>query len=147
MVFLTRSTQKVPRLVMDHAHFMGALPRQLISLSVVFTEDPRAAGPGCTVITQVAEGWYQVVAEFGFVEIPDLRLALSRAKGLHPEVDLDKAIFVASRDLIVHREGSRALRRRRMALFAWLFRNAVKAVDRFNLPPKNVIEIARQIEI
>jgi KUP system potassium uptake protein len=147
MVFLTRSTQKVPRLVMDHAHYMGALARQLISLSVVFTENPRAAGSGCTVITQVAEGWYQVVAEFGFVEIPDLRLALSRATGLHPAIDLDQAIFVASRDLVVHREGSRALRRRRMALFAWLFRNAVKAVDRFNLPPKNVIEIARQIEV
>jgi KUP system potassium uptake protein len=147
MVFLTRSTQKVPRLVMDHVHYMGALPRQLISLSVVFTENPRAAGSGCAVITQVAEGWYQVVAEFGFVEIPDLRLALSRAEGLHPGVDLEHAIFVASRDLVVHREGSTALRRRRMALFAWLFRNAVKAVDRFNLPPNNVIEVARQIEV
>ena len=119
----------------------------ILALPVYATAQTTSGSAGCTVITQVAEGWYQVVAEFGFVEIPDLRLALSRAKGLHPEVDLDKAIFVASRDLIVHREGSRALRRRRMALFAWLFRNAVKAVDRFNLPPKNVIEIARQIEI
>jgi K+ transporter len=34
-----------------------------------------------------------------------------------------------------------------LALFAFLYRNAVKAVDRFNLPPHNVVEIARQIEI
>jgi KUP system potassium uptake protein len=35
----------------------------------------------------------------------------------------------------------------RLALFAFLFRNSVKMVDRFNLPPKNTVEISRQIEI
>jgi KUP system potassium uptake protein len=34
-----------------------------------------------------------------------------------------------------------------MALFAFLYRNSVKVVDRFNLPPEHVVEIARQIEI
>jgi KUP system potassium uptake protein len=34
-----------------------------------------------------------------------------------------------------------------MALFAFLYRNSVKVVDRFNLAPDNVVEIARQIEI
>jgi len=34
-----------------------------------------------------------------------------------------------------------------MALFAFLYRNSVKVVDRFNLVPANVVEIARQIEI
>jgi KUP system potassium uptake protein len=35
----------------------------------------------------------------------------------------------------------------RLALFAFLYRNSVKLVDRFNLAPENVIEIARQIAI
>jgi len=35
----------------------------------------------------------------------------------------------------------------RLALFAFLYRNSVKVVDRFSLTPENVIEIARQIEI
>jgi KUP system potassium uptake protein len=35
----------------------------------------------------------------------------------------------------------------RLALFAFLYRNAVKAVDRFNLPSENVVEIGRQIEV
>ena len=43
--------------------------------------------------------------------------------------------------------GSRAVRGARLALFAFLYRNAVKIVDRFNLPPQNVVEIARQVEI
>jgi len=147
MVFLTRSTQKVSRLIMDHVHFMGALPRHVIALSVLFEETPRVAGPACTVINKVAEGWWQVVAQFGYVEIPDLRGALERAQGIDVSIDLDKAVFVASRDLVVHKPGSKILRGGRLALFAFLYRNAVKAVDRFNLPPHNVVEIARQIEI
>ena len=29
----------------------------------------------------------------------------------------------------------------RLKVFAWLYRNAVKMTDRFDLPPKNVIAI------
>jgi len=147
MIFLTRSTHKVSRLTMDHVHFMGALPRHVISLSVVFADTPRVAAPNCTVVSKVAEGWWQVVAQFGFVEIPDLTHALREVQGMDAAIDLDHAVFIASRDLIVHKPGSKALRGRRLALFAFLYRNAVKAVDRFHLPPQNVVEIARQLEI
>ena len=147
IVFLTRSTQRVPRLIMDHARFIGALPRHIIALSVVFEETPRASGPECTVITQVAPGWWRLTAHFGFIEIPDLRQALRRVQGLPADLHLDDAVFVASRDLVVPAASSGRLRRRRVAAFAFLYRNAVKAVDRFNLPPRNVVEIARQIEI
>jgi KUP system potassium uptake protein len=123
------------------------LPKHLITLNVVFEETPRSGGPACRVIQHVAEGWWQLVAQFGFVEIPDLHRALREAKGLDASIDLDNAIFVASRDLVVHKRGSKVLRRGRLGLFAFLYRNAVKAVDRFNLPPKNVVEIARQVEI
>jgi KUP system potassium uptake protein len=147
MIFLTRSAHKVSRLTMDHVHFMGALPRHVISLSVVFADTPRVVAPNCTVVSKVAEGWWQVVAQFGFVEIPDLTRALREVQGMDATIDLDHAVFIASRDLIVHKPGSKALRGRRLALFAFLYRNAVKAVDRFHLPPQNVVEIARQLEI
>jgi KUP system potassium uptake protein len=54
---------------------------------------------------------------------------------------------VGTRDLVVHKPGSTVLRGWRLALFAFLYRNSVKVVDRFNLAPENVVEIARQIEI
>jgi KUP system potassium uptake protein len=146
-VFLTRSLQKIPRLVIDHVHFAGALPEHVITLSVVFEDAPRIEGPRCAVIDRVGDGVWHVVARFGFIEIPDLQAALKQAAGLDAAIDLDGAIFVASRDLVVHRFDSRLMRRLRLALFAFLYRNAVKIVDRFNLPPDNVVEIARQVEI
>src|ERR1700691_4471350 len=71
-VFLTRSTQKVSGLMIAHAHFVGVLPRNAVALSVVFESTPRIAGPVCTVVDKLGEGLWQVVARFGFFEIPDL---------------------------------------------------------------------------
>ena len=59
----------------------------------------------------------------------------------------DKAMFVGTRDLVVRKQESARLSGWRLALFAFLYRNSVKIVDRFNLAPENVIEISRQIEI
>jgi KUP system potassium uptake protein len=147
-VFLTRSPQKVSRLIMDHAHFVGVLPRHAIALNVVFEAIPRVIGPKCLVVEHIGEGLWHVVARFGFFEIPDLRLALGHAYGFDAAIDLDKAMFVGTRDLVVSKSsGKAALKGWRMALFAFLYRNSVKVVDRFNLAPENVVEIARQIEI
>ena len=146
-VFLTRSTQKVSRLIMDHARFVGALPHHAIALSVVFENTPRIVGPKCSLVENTGEGLWHVVARFGFFEIPDLRSALSHAQGLDKAIDLDDAWFVGTRDLVVCKAVRPALKGWRMGLFAFLYRNSVKMVDRFNLQPEKVIEIARQIEI
>jgi KUP system potassium uptake protein len=146
-VFLTRSTQKVSLLIMDHARFTGVLPRHAIALSVIFENVPRISGPNCSVIDNVGEGLWHVAARFGFFEIPDIRRALNQLHGLDAAVDFEKALFVGTRDLIVHRPENPTLTGWRLTLFAFLYRNSVKVVDRFNLPPHNAIEIARQIEI
>jgi KUP system potassium uptake protein len=147
MVFLTRSTQKVSRLIREHAHFAGALPRYAIALSVVFEPTPRVEGPKCTLVEHIGEGLWHVTARFGFFEIPDLRAALHHAHGLDQAIDIDKAMFVGTRDLVVSKSTDPALKGWRMVLFAFLYRNSVKVVDRFNLAPENVVEVARQIEI
>jgi KUP system potassium uptake protein len=146
-IFLTRSAQKVSRVIMDHARFVGVLPRNAVALSVVFENTPRIVGPTCTAIEHVGEGVWHVVARFGFLEIPDLRQALLRTHGLGANVDFDKALFVGTRDLVVAKRDHASLSSWRLMLFAFLYRNSVKLVDRFNLEPEKVIEIARQIEI
>jgi len=147
MVFLTRSNQKVSRLVMDHAHFTGVLPRHAIALGIVFENVPRISGPRCSKVEKVGEGLWHVIARFGFFEIPDLRAALNQVRSLDAAIDVDHAVFVAARDLVVRKPRSSALKSWRVSLFAFLYRNSAKIVDRFNLPPDRVIEVARQIEI
>jgi KUP system potassium uptake protein len=146
-VFLTRSSQKVSRVIMDHARYVGVLPRNAIALSVVFENTPRVLGPTCTVVDNVGEGLWHVIARFGFLEIPNLPQALARTRGFGAAIDFDQAVFFGTRDLVVSKRKNASMRGWRLVLFAFLYRNSVKIVDRFSLEPENVIEIARQIEI
>ncbi|HUE12035.1 MAG TPA: KUP/HAK/KT family potassium transporter, partial [Steroidobacteraceae bacterium] len=147
MVFLTRSNQKVSRLVIEHVRFSGVLPRHAIALGIVFENVPRISGPRCSMVEKVGEGLWHVVARFGFFEIPDLGAALNQVQSLDTAIDVDHAVFVAARDLVVRKPNGSLLKSWRVSLFAFLYRNSAKIVDRFNLPPDRVIEIARQIEI
>jgi KUP system potassium uptake protein len=146
-VFITRSNQRVSRLIVDHAHYTGVLPERTIALSIRFENTPRIVGPKCSVVETLGEGIWLVAARFGFFEIPDLRAALNNAHGLDPPIDFDGALFIAARDLVVPDPHARAIKGWRVALFAFLYRNSAKIVDRFNLPPERVVEVARQIEI
>jgi KUP system potassium uptake protein len=146
-IFLTRTYQKIPPLLIDHVKHMGALHRSVIALTVLFEESPRIAEESRCSAEPIAAGIWRVTMRFGFVEIPDLTAALKRVKDLDPSVDLDNAIYFATRDLVVPKRGTSLLNRLRLPLFAFLYRNAVKVVDRFSLPPDQAVEIARQIEI
>jgi KUP system potassium uptake protein len=146
-IFLTRTYQKIPPLLIDHVKHMGALHRSVIALTVLFEESPRIAEEGRCGVELIAEGIWRATIRFGFVEIPDLMAALKRIKSLDRSIDLDNAIYFATRDLVVPRRGASLLARGRLPLFSFLYRNAVKVVDRFNLPPDRVVEIARQIEV
>ncbi len=146
-IFLSRGIQRIPRQIMDYARFTGALPRNVIALSVVFETVPRLRGTSCTVVEGMGMGLWHAVAKFGFIEIPDLRRALEQIPELRGVIDFDNAIFVGTRDLVVRKPGSRVLGGWRLHLFAYLYRNAAKIMDRFNLPAHNVVEIGRQIEI
>jgi len=146
-VFLTRTDQKIPPLVMDHVKHMGALHQSVIALTVVFEETPRVSDEERFVLEPLAEGMWRVTLRFGFIEIPDLRLALRLVKPLDPSIDLDNAIYFATRDLVVSKARGPRYPAWRRPVFAFLYRNAVKVVDRFNLPAGDVVEIARPIEI
>jgi KUP system potassium uptake protein len=146
-VFLTRSMQKIPRILVEHIAQMGALHRSAVTLRVVFEETPRIADSERWTVEPIGPGVWQGVIRFGFIEIPDLRLALESIRHLDVAVDLDHAVYFGTRDLVVRKAGSKILRQGRLQLFAFLYRNAVKVVDRFHLPVQNVVEIARMIEI
>jgi KUP system potassium uptake protein len=126
---------------------MGSLHERVVMLTVQFEEIPRVSEEQRCHAEHIAEGLWRATLRFGFVEIPDLRRALANLRHLDPAIDTDNGVYFAARDLIVRKPGHAALSHWRLPLFAFLYRNAVKAVDRFNLPPRNVVEIARKIEV
>ncbi len=146
-VFLTRSTSGLPRAIIEHVHYMGALQEVVVALTVVFEHRPRIPDASRFSVEVFGDGVCRVTIRYGFVEKPDLGACLEVIKDQLDGVDVDNAIFFGTRDSVAPHIGAPHLAAWRLPVFAFIYRNAVKAVDRFNLPASRVIEVSRQIEI
>ncbi len=146
-IFLTRITGAIPPLMILHVSQIGVLPETVIALTVRFADIPRVSLSNRLELVRIFEGFWYLTVHYGFVEIPDLPSALRAAKDLGCPVDLDTAVYFGALDEVVRGAPGGWLLRWRVPLFAFLFRNSVRAVDLFNLPPPNFLEIGRRIEI
>jgi KUP system potassium uptake protein len=145
-VFLTKTTAATPPLMVEHAAQIGAIQKILVALTVHFEEIPRVRLPDRLVVEQVSEDFWRIAVRYGFIEVPDLQIDLQLTSVGCP-IDLSRAIFFAARDIVVANRDKPALARWRVLLFAFLLRNAVRAVDLFHLPIDRFVEVDRQIEI
>jgi KUP system potassium uptake protein len=146
-IFLTRITGAIPPLIILHVSQIRALPETVIALTVRFGDIPRVDRANRLQLVRVFEGFWHLTVHYGFLEIPDLPFALRAAKDLGCPVDLDAAVYFGAHDEVVRGAAGAWLLRWRVPLFAFLFRNSVRAVDLFYLPPANFLEIGRRIEI
>jgi KUP system potassium uptake protein len=146
-VFMTRIADGTPPLMIAQATQIGALHQSLIALTVRFGDVPRVGSADRLKMVQVADNFWHVTVRYGFIEVPDLPAALRQAKELACHVDLEKVVYFAARDEAVYSKTGGTLSWWRFPLFAFLFRNSVRASHLFNLPASNFMEIGRQIEV
>ena len=97
-------------------------------------------------VQSLGGGFYRVIARFGFMESPDVPIALARAreKGLRWG-DEDTTYYLA--DLTLLANGQIGMSRWRDTIFIFLSRNARRATNFFNIPVDRVVEIGIQLEI
>jgi KUP system potassium uptake protein len=145
-VFLTKTTDATPPLMVQHAAQMGAIQKVLVALTVHFEEVPRVRLPDRLVVQEVSEDFWRITVRYGFIEVPDLQIDLQQTSVACP-IDLSHAIFFAARDIVVAKQDKPTLARWRVLLFGFLLRNAVRAVDLFHLPIDRFVEVDRQVEI
>ena len=144
-VFLTRPTDKIPAFVSDYVRNMGSLHRTVLALHVRFEERPRVEEAERAEVEEVAPEFWRVTLHYGFIEAPDIVGALRRLKDLTSTAP-DQAVFFATWDIVTP-AGHSVLSRWRLGLFSYLYRNAARITDRFNLPQDRTVEIARQVRL
>jgi KUP system potassium uptake protein len=146
-VFLTRTARTVPPVLLNHVAQIKALAETVVTLTVRFEETPRVDEPDRAEVLHLGDGLWHVVVCFGFIEVPNLVIALARAKELGCPVHLDDAVYFAARDDVVASPSHPRLWAWQRMLFAFMYRNAVRASDRFDLPPERFLEIGRQVRL
>jgi len=146
-VFLTRATDCMPPLIVQHVEQIGAVQQNLVALTVKFEDIPRVHRNDRLELLRVGDHFWHITVRYGFVQIPNLPAALREAKDQGCQLDLDKAIYFGARDAVVPATSRGRLERWRLPIFAFMLRNSVRAVDLFRIPPDCFVEIGRQIEI
>jgi KUP system potassium uptake protein len=146
-VFLSRSENAVSAILVGHVAQIKALQETVVSLTVRFEAYPRVELDKRAEVEQIAEGFWHVTIRFGFIEVPNVAAALACAKEKGCPLNLDDAVYFAAHDDVVRSVSSPRLPGWRRMLFAVMYRNAVRAPDRFDLPPDKLLEVGRQIAL
>jgi K+ transporter len=147
LALMTRMADNTPPLLVRHVEQIGALQESVVALTVKFADVPRIPRADRLEVRKLAESFWQITAHFGFVQVPDLPAALRQAKASGCEIELRHAIFFNARDAVVAKRTHNLAARARLLLFAFMLRNAVRAVDLFRIPTDNFIEMGRLVEI
>ncbi|GBQ95674.1 K+ transporter [Asaia lannensis NBRC 102526] len=146
-VFLSRYDGVLPPFVTRHVADFHCLPEHVVILNVKFDTVPRIPADERMAIKDAGNGVWTINVKFGFVEIPNLYYVLSQVKEAGCALDLDTVVFFAGDDDVVPDQKKPKMVAPRRILFGFLYRNAVRASDRFTLPRERLIEIGHQVGI
>jgi KUP system potassium uptake protein len=108
-------------------------------------EQPRVFGDRATV-QAMSDGLTHVTVRYGFFETPDVPAALHVLETCGELEERKNAVYFGTRDVVLIDKHS-VLGRWRAYVFAVLYKNATRLIDRFNLPPERTVEISRLIKL
>jgi len=147
-IFLTAQTGVVPHALLHNLKHNKVLHERNVFLTVETMNVPFAPKEKRLKIDSIGgEDFYRVVIKFGFMETPDVPLALMRScdkGGIH--FDPMDTTYFASRETVVPSR-HRGMPYWRDKLFAVMHRNAAPATGFFRIPGNRLVELGAQIEI
>lgn len=147
-VFLTADKGVVPHALLHNLKHNKVLHETNVFLTVETLDVPYAPKEKRLKIESIGgEDFYRVLIRFGFMETPDVPLALM---GSCDQCDLSfnpmDTTYFASRETIVARRGG-GMPLWRDKLFALMHRNAAPATGFFRIPGNRLVELGAQVEI
>ena len=146
-VFLTRTVQDTPPVMVWHVKHNRALHEHLFVLRVQILPIPWVASKERITLKEVSPNFWRAEARYGFMEHPQIPELLRTSKSLGCTVDLDDVTYYVGHETIVRRKDKSGLPGWQETLFAIMERNEVHVSDFLSLPSDQVVEIGRQISI
>ncbi len=160
-VFLTSDTGGAPPVLLHHLKHNKVLHEKVILMSVVTEEIPTVDEDERVDCKDMGEGFFKVIAHYGFMESPDIPDALAalgqtgadghpvKIKAMETSFFLGRETLIATRNAPAQSPDSETIGRMslwRKRLFILMTRNARSATAFFGLPPNRVVELGTQIQ-
>ncbi len=145
-VFLDAKATGIPRALLNNIKFNRVMHERVVLLTFVTREEPRIPASKRLTVTPVGEGILRIIAQFGFMERPNIVEILRESEAHGVPYEPERTTFFLSREELIAGRRSDLTPLRRNA-FMKMARNAQVAADYYSLPPGRVVEIGTRLEI
>ncbi len=148
-VFLTRTATDIPEMLQLHVRHNHVLPEHVILLSIVSRPVPRVSSRQRLKVTSLGGGLWRAEAYYGFMQTPNLTVAVRRCAEETLKVDIDPNSFTyyVGRERVIADDENPAFSGLSEWLFAFMARNAAEASDFYRIPDDQVVEVGLRIDI
>jgi KUP system potassium uptake protein len=146
-IFMTSNPRVIPPALKHHFIHNQVLHRQIILLSIVTSDVPTMPMRSVLEVKEHGDGFYEVVATFGFMQTPKVDRILRLLKvQAGVSTDENKTTYYLGRDILLT-DGPERIARWRKMLFAFLMRNSLPATAYYGIPPNRVVELGMQVNL
>lgn len=146
-VFMTPNPDGVPRAMLHNLLHNKVLHNQVALLNVRVEDVPHVPEIDRVEVHALPQGFFQVVVRYGFMDEPDIPLALALCEPFGLKYAAMETSFFLGRETIVPRSRVARMPRWRQRLFTFMFRNAAPATTYFKIPTNRVVELGTQVEL
>ena len=136
----------IPSSLLHHYKHNQMLHEKVVLLSIRSTDVPALPDEEKVKIEELGEGFYRIVAFYGFAEKPNVPKIMQLASLQGLVTDPATTTYYLSRESLLTGGDSKMMRWRK-ALFVYLSRNAGTATAYFDVPPDRVVELGLQIQL
>jgi KUP system potassium uptake protein len=146
-IFLIAQQGMVPPALLHNLKHNKVLHERNVFLTVETLNVPYAPKDKRLKMEPIGDDFYRVRVRFGFMETPDVPLALMRScdkGGIHFD-PMDTTYFASRETVVARKRGGMPIWRDK--LFAVMHRNAAPATGFFRIPGNRLVELGAQVEI
>ena len=146
-VFLTSSPDATPNALLHSLKHYKVLHERNVFLTVEYREVPWVRSDHRVACEHLTDDCWRVGARYGFMEQPDVGLALELCAPAGLQVEPMAVTYFLSREQIVPGTTETGMAQWRDRMFAAMARNSGSVADFFNIPTNRVVELGTRVEI
>lgn len=145
-VFMSVSIKGIPPVLLHHLKHNQVLHEQVVFLSIKSLDIP-VVRKNKFKVNEIGNGFYQIVALYGFMEIPNVPDIIKKSEEFGLKTAPESTTYYLGRETLVISPRRATMMNWRKLIFTFMSRNAQPATSYFSIPPSRVVELGMQIEI
>jgi KUP system potassium uptake protein len=145
-VFLSGNAGGIPRALLHNVKHNKMLHDRTVCLTVAMMEVPVIPEPERAVVTDLGQGFFQIVLRYGFMDMPNLPRDLANISMPDRMFTATPITYFLGKETLVFVK-SRSMPLWRKKVFYYMSINAHAAAEYYELPANRVVELGLQVEL